>query len=146
MKFNPPTEAQIKAMIEAINDELPEGEKLSKNKKKYLGRDAALRMIRAQFGNTSEHKLCFAIVDQAITDLKASNSIDEDSAKSCLQGTIHAAEICGVSSKWIRHVLRGCGLDYKTPAKVRRERLKKAKEEREGKFQVNPDPDPDPDI
>ena len=74
-------------------------------------RNAAIKKIRTQFGDTPEHKLMFAIVEQAIKDLNSRVICDRKSAEQYLKNEIPHAELCGVDSEWVRRVLKKCGTD-----------------------------------
>jgi len=74
-------------------------------------RNAAIKKIRTQFGDTPEHKLMFAIVEQAIKDLSSKSIEVSRSAERHIKNEIPHAELCGVDSEWIRLVLKKCGTD-----------------------------------
>lgn len=77
-------------------------------KEKSFRCGAANKKIRTQFRDTPEHKLCYAVVEQAINDL--CDAKEERSAKRYLIGEIVHAELCGVDSDWVRRVILKCGL------------------------------------
>jgi len=64
--------------------------------------------IQFQINDVPERKLCFAIVQQAIMDLSRDNCL---SAYDWLfkRKYIWPAEMCGVSSDWIRRVIKDMG-------------------------------------
>jgi len=83
----------------------------------YLAFDFRIRLatnvISKQFNGSPEEMLMFAVIKRAIVD-SASKTIDEDdilSAKSFLKGQMMPAEVCGVSSEWIRNTLKKFNVD-----------------------------------
>ena len=63
---------------------------------------ACVRKIGYQFADTPESNLMFAIVSQAAKDLTDKYGVIRRSAHEYVQNEIPHAEICGVSSDWIR--------------------------------------------
>lgn len=70
----------------------------------------ACEKIKTQFPTYPEAKLYFAVVALAVMDLSHGGALRR-AAERYLRGTIHAAEVCGVDSAWIRRVLRQFDLD-----------------------------------
>ena len=66
----------------------------------------AAKKISHQFPSTPEGKLMFSIIEQALNDMKS--SVNKSTAKKFLENKIPQAEICGVSSDWIKKVLFEC--------------------------------------
>ena len=78
----------------------------------------AVRKIKPQFPVSPEGKLFFKIVEAAIKDafpnsdkkMRCGDIVNIDCARLYLHGNLPHAEACGVSSAWIRLVLRKVGL------------------------------------
>lgn len=79
---------------------------------------AAIKKLKTIFNDTPEHKLCFAILRQAIQDLRVKKY--RSSALNYLNGPLVHAEVCGVDPEWVRHVLKVCNV---LPQRERRMRL-----------------------
>ena len=102
-------------MLSGNMEELPPN--VVATRKKRAG--AALRKIRPQFGTTPEHRLCFAILEQAVNDLPTMHGSAYLSARRYLADKIYHAEICGVNSEWLRNVLIKTGVDEFKPIHMR---------------------------
>jgi hypothetical protein len=70
---------------------------------------AICRKIRAQFGDSPEHKLFFSVVQKAILDVadqSKRNGFYRSSALRYLRDDLVHAEACDVDAEWIRSLLR----------------------------------------
>tara|TARA_R110000822_G_scaffold10325_5_gene39174 strand:+ start:781 stop:1068 length:288 start_codon:yes stop_codon:yes gene_type:complete len=70
-------------------------------------------IIRRQFPQIPEGLLMSAVIEQAVADLKAAGDDAYELRKEAaeyLSGYMEPAEMCGVSSDWIRMLVRQSGL------------------------------------